>query len=183
MHTLRNKYKKLDEAISRYERYCDENGIPYCDYKLHRNSNLQWSPIQKFKHGIIRIVRIIKSFKSSALTDLLEKVREEVKIKKNKREKKRKEILLKSTPLTTEQRNEQSLIILTQKIEDMKEIINNQNNEIKMLRSEILSKLDSLQTTKQKDDDNHSQKPEKHVPRFSNVSPIPKKVTNSNKKK
>lgn len=183
LHTLRNKYKKLDEAISRYERYCDENGIPYCDYKLHRNSNLQWSPIQKFKHGIIRIVRIIKSFKSSALTDLLEKVREEVKIKKNKREKKRKEILLKSTPLTTEQRNEQSLIILTQKIEDMKEIINNQNNEIKMLRSEILSKLDSLQTTKQKDDDNHSQKPEKHVPRFSNVSPIPKKVTNSNKKK
>lgn len=26
---LRDKYEKLDEAISRYENYCDENGIPY----------------------------------------------------------------------------------------------------------------------------------------------------------
>ena len=41
---LRDKYEKLDEAISRYENYCDENGIPYWDYKLHRNRSLEWSP-------------------------------------------------------------------------------------------------------------------------------------------
>jgi hypothetical protein len=67
---LRDKYEKLDLAISRYEDYCDENGIPYCDYKLHRNKNLVWSPLEKFQHGIMRISRIVKSYKSSALTDL-----------------------------------------------------------------------------------------------------------------
>jgi len=43
--------------------------------------------------------------------------------KKGKREKKRRELLLKTTPLTIEQRNEQSLIILTQKIEELKDIM------------------------------------------------------------
>lgn len=67
---LRDKYEKLDQAITRYEDYCEENGIPYCDYKLHRNKNLVWSPLEKFQHGIMRISRIVKSYKSSALTDL-----------------------------------------------------------------------------------------------------------------
>ena len=70
MLTLRDKYDKLDQAISRYEEYTDANGIPYCDYKLHRNKNLEWSPIEKFRHGINRISKIVKSYKSSALTDL-----------------------------------------------------------------------------------------------------------------
>ena len=70
MLTLRDKYDKLDQAISRYEEYTDDNGIPYCDYKLHRNKNLEWSPIEKFRHGINRISKIVKSYKSSALTDL-----------------------------------------------------------------------------------------------------------------
>lgn len=68
--------------MSDYENYCDENGLPYCDYKLHRNRNLDMSPLEKFRAGIRRIMRIVKSYKSSALTELLQKVAEKVKEEK-----------------------------------------------------------------------------------------------------
>ena len=54
-------------------------------------------------------------------------------------------MLLKTTPLSTEQRNEQSLIILTQKVEDMKDIIDQQSQEISSLKNDILSRLDMMQ--------------------------------------
>jgi len=53
----------------------------------------------------------------------LSKIHEQVQKKKGKREQKRKELILKTTPLTTEQRSEQSLIILTQKIEELKDTV------------------------------------------------------------
>jgi hypothetical protein len=43
-------------------------------------------------------------------------------------------MLLKTAPLTTEQRNEQSLIILTQKIEELKDIVVTQKEEITHLK-------------------------------------------------
>ena len=57
MLNLRDKYEKLDHAITRYEEYWDNNGVPYWDYKLHRTKNLEWSPLEKFRHGIHRISR------------------------------------------------------------------------------------------------------------------------------
>lgn len=141
---LREQFERLGEAMTLYETYCDENGIPYCDYKLHRTKQVTWSAHEKFKHGVMRVIRIIKSYKSSALSDLLQKVKEEVQIGEGKKQSKRKQMLLKVTPLTTEQRNEQSLIVLTQKIEDLNDIINVQKKDMKKLKDEIISKLNRM---------------------------------------
>lgn len=78
------------------------------------------------------------------------KIQEQVQKKKGKREKKRKEILLKTTPLTTEQRNEQSLIILTQKIEELKDLVWSQSEEITFLKTNILSKLNEIEANQTK---------------------------------
>lgn len=98
--------------MTEYEQYLEDNGLPYCDYKVHRNKNLEMKPIEKFRHGIRRIMRIVTSYKSTALTDLMEQVREQIKQQKNLKESKRKSIVLKSVPLTQEARNEHLLLDL-----------------------------------------------------------------------
>jgi hypothetical protein len=66
--------------------------------------------------------------------------------KKGKREQKRKEMLLKTTPLTTEMRNEQSLIILTQKIEELKDIVIGQKEEITHLKDNVIMTLSRIES-------------------------------------
>jgi hypothetical protein len=83
LHDFREKYDELDRAMTEYEEYLEENGLPYCDYKLYRNRNFTFKAVEKFKYGIKRIIRIVKSYKSTSLTDLLDKVQEKVKRKKN----------------------------------------------------------------------------------------------------
>lgn len=72
-------YDELDEKLDEYEQYIEDNGLPYCDYKLHRGSNVEEKPIEKFQNGIHRIIRIVKSYKANKFTDLLKKVQERVK--------------------------------------------------------------------------------------------------------
>ena len=75
---IREKHEDLDKIMTEYETYLAENGLPYWDYKVHRNKNLQMNAAEKFKYGIRRIIRIIKSYRSTALTDLLEQVRQKI---------------------------------------------------------------------------------------------------------
>ena len=79
---IREKFEDLDKVMTEYETYLAENGLPYWDYKVHRNKNLQMKPTEKFRYGIRRIIRIIKSYKSTSLTDLLEQVRQKIKEEK-----------------------------------------------------------------------------------------------------
>jgi hypothetical protein len=48
---------------------------------------------------------------------------------------------MKTTPLTTEQRNEQSLVILAEKIEELKDIVIEQKEEITHLKNDVMVTL------------------------------------------
>ena len=56
---MRDRYKELDYIISEYEQYIEEEGLPYCDYKIFRTGINQMTPIKKFQLGIRRIMRIV----------------------------------------------------------------------------------------------------------------------------
>lgn len=71
---FRTESEVLDENITKCENYILENGLPYCDYKMYRTKLYKSTPYSKFRSGIRRIVHIVRTFKSSALQDLLEKV-------------------------------------------------------------------------------------------------------------
>lgn len=102
------------------------------------------SPMEKFRAGIKRIIRIVKSYKSSALTDLLKQVAEKVKQDKKQKEKKRKNILKHSAQLSPIERNEQSIIALTEKVERLKDVIEDQSEMIKNLKEELFAKMEQL---------------------------------------
>jgi len=102
------------------------------------------SPIEKFRAGIRRIMRIAKSYKSSALTELLQMVAEKVKKDKNKNEKRRQKMLKRTSQLTPIERNEQSIIALTEKVEQMKDTIETQNAMITTMKDELISKMEQL---------------------------------------
>lgn len=103
------------------------------------------SPIQKFRLGIKRIMSIVKSYKSSALTELLQKVAEKVKEDKKSNENKRKNRLRRvSIQNSFEERAEMSLIALTEKVEKLKDTVEKQNDVINLLKDQIFDKMDSL---------------------------------------
>ena len=79
LQKLRANYEELDKILTEYETYCDENGLPYWDYKLYRKSHLSMTPIEKFRHGINRISRILRSYKSTAFSDLMKIIKERIK--------------------------------------------------------------------------------------------------------
>ena len=60
---LRERYQDLDFIISEYEQYIDEEGLPYCDFKLYRSGLSQMEPLKKFQWGIRRIIRIVVRIK------------------------------------------------------------------------------------------------------------------------
>ena len=86
INQLRKSYDDLDEVMYEYEKYCDDNGLPYLDYKLHRTKHFSMKPTDKFKYGIKRIMRIIKSYKEVKFTDLMEEVRTRIHNQKDVRE-------------------------------------------------------------------------------------------------
>jgi hypothetical protein len=55
-------------------------------------------------------------------------------------------MLMKTTPITTELRNEQSLIILTQKIEELKDIVIGQKEEIIHLKNDVMVTLSRIES-------------------------------------
>ena len=75
---IRERFDLLDEVWSQFETYIEENGLPYCDYKLYRPKSLQMTPYDKLRSGIRRIIRIVKFYQSTWFTDLLEKVQKKI---------------------------------------------------------------------------------------------------------
>ena len=68
----------------------------------------------------------------------------------NKKENKRRSNILRSVPKTHEERNEQILIDLVNKIENLHEMIVNQQNTIQDLRDELNDKIEELSCYKDK---------------------------------
>jgi hypothetical protein len=144
MKELREKHEDLDKIMNEYETYLDENGLPYCDYKLFRNKHLNKTPLEKFKYGVKRIIRIVKSYRSSAFSDLMEKVREKIKSDKNKKENRRRSTIMRSVPMTPEERTQQILIDLVGKVEGLNEKLDRQEKIIKDLKENLEDKIERL---------------------------------------
>lgn len=85
-------------------------------------------------YGIRRICRIIKSYKTYALQELLNQTRANLQIRKSVAESRRKTMLLKRTPISCEQRTEQSVLQLNIKIDNLTDIIERQEKTINELR-------------------------------------------------
>ena len=84
MQTLREKHEDLDKIMNEYETYLDQNGLPYLDYELYRTKHLNMMPKEKFQYGVKRIIRILKSYKSTAFADLMERIRLKIQNEKKK---------------------------------------------------------------------------------------------------
>ena len=55
---LREQSYELDTAIAEYEDYIANEGIPYWDYKIYRTGHNRMKPINRFRFGVKRIMRI-----------------------------------------------------------------------------------------------------------------------------
>jgi hypothetical protein len=126
-------FEEINDNLTEYEKYIDENGLPYCDYKMHRGKDWEISPIEKFQHGINRIIRIVKSYKANTLTDLLKKVQEQVKKDRVEKNKQWKTKAMKIVPQNFEDKMEKMMIENAEKMDTLTEIVKNQHFMIQRL--------------------------------------------------
>lgn len=172
---LRDKYEDLDKILHEYVNYLDENGLPYCDYKLFRNKKLSMSPLEKFKYGVKRIMRIVKSYRSCAFADLMQKVRDNIKSDKNKKESRRRSAIMRSVPLTPEERTQQILIDLCGRMDKLMVRIDKQDTMIEDLKVDLGDKIEKLKCY-ENSSENSSKSNMKH-----SISQKSKKSKKSNK--
>jgi hypothetical protein len=130
---MRMDFEEINDNLTEYEKYIDENGLPYCDYKMHRGKDWEISPIEKFQHGINRIIRIVKSYKANTLTDLLKKVQEQVKKDRVEKNKQWKTKAMKIVPQNFEDKMEKMMIENAEKMDTLTEIVKNQHFMIQRL--------------------------------------------------
>jgi hypothetical protein len=124
LEIMREKYEDLDAKMLEYEKYIEKNGLPYCDYKFHRNKQNDEKPIVKFRNGIKRIMRIQNSYKSSVFTDLLKNIQEAIRLEKREKEKSKMKKALHSKPQTHEEKIEQWILNLSAQVESLTQTVN-----------------------------------------------------------
>lgn len=138
LYKLRQKHEKLHNSLWDYEEYIDENRVPYCDFKLYRGKFDFFSPREIFEQGIKRWMRIVKSYKTFWFTDLLKDIKASMNKNQHMRQKKLKEMLLNGACFNEGQRNEQAIMLLSQKVERLTDIVGEQNETINVLQNEVL---------------------------------------------
>jgi len=120
--------------MSEYEEYIEENGLPYCDYKLHRGKDWDITPIEKFQNGINRIIRISKSYKANTFTNLLKKVQDEIKRERNIKMRRFKNKVMMANPQTFEEKIEKLIMEQSLQITKLTEQVTLQGKEISKLK-------------------------------------------------
>ena len=78
LQKYREENDDLDLEIYDCEKYIIENGLPYCDYNLD-NKTLKVSPLERFREGIKRAQRIVKSQKALGITELIKNIHAQIK--------------------------------------------------------------------------------------------------------
>ena len=106
LEQLREQYNELDTQLWKYEDYIDTYGIPYWDYHIFRETDEVATPLLKFQQGILRIIRIIKAYRTNKLTDLLAIIQEDIRKKKKDKLKRKQKQLLKKLSTAEESKNE-----------------------------------------------------------------------------
>ena len=118
LEILREKHKSLDANLEKYEHYIDANGLPYCDYHLHRETDAYATPLQKFQQGIWRIIRITKAYRTNRIQDLLSIVQDQIKnAKRDRLRRKQKQII--KTMHRGENRTQELIVNMADQISKM----------------------------------------------------------------
>ncbi|CAI2372401.1 unnamed protein product [Moneuplotes crassus] len=68
---ISNTFEKIGRSIEDTFDYIKENGLPFLDYRMYRTKKMSTTPKQKFKNGISRILKIVKSYKINDFQGLL----------------------------------------------------------------------------------------------------------------
>lgn len=134
---VREKFSDLDAKMAEYEKYVEENGLPYWDYRIFRSSHLKLKPIQKFQYGVRRIVSILASYKNYDLRDMMRNLKDTLKKEKMKMETKRRSIMLKMHALTEEQENNYLYVYMKNEFNFMKEAMIQQSEAISLLQKQL----------------------------------------------
>lgn len=104
---------------------------------------MNMKPVKKFQLGIRRIIRIVKSYRADRLTDMLMSIQDKNRKERNNNEIKKKVIVLRkasmrpNSNMSPEQRQEQKISQLTNKIDKLTSLIEEQSKAIKDLKSYI----------------------------------------------
>lgn len=149
---FRHKYDELDIIMTEYEKYWEQNGLPYWDYKLSRFRNHSLQPIKKFQSAVKRIIQIVKSYQSTAFADLMDELRAKITNDKMIQKIRRESRGMKN--LTPAERNEKLLFHVISKLDNLEEKLSTQETMIKELRSELSIKVEKLKWYEEKIDVN-----------------------------
>lgn len=141
---IREKYELLNDSLIEFENYIEESGLPFCDYKLNRARLVKLTPNEKFISGVKRIINIVKFYKSSKFSDLLEKVHKTEKEKQAQKELRRQSIMMKNNMLGGDQKDERKFMIMKFKIDALNDLIEVQNKLI----LKLTSKIDNMETNR-----------------------------------
>lgn len=141
---MREHIEDLDYNMEDYEKYIENNGLPYCDYRIYRHGHLMLKPIQKFQYGIRRIINILRSYKSLDLRGLLEKVQSKIMKEKEERKSRRKSALLRGVPMKPEQKAEEYYYSLKSEMGNLHLSLDGQNQNMLLFQNKILQEMKSL---------------------------------------
>jgi CRP-like cAMP-binding protein len=141
---IREKFEQLDDIMTQYEEYIEKSGPPFCDYNLYRHKTKNISPQQKLMYGIRRLWRIIKSQKTYAIRELIFQAKENAKLRSSIMQDRRNTRVLHRNPITTEQRNEQTLLLLNIKIDSLTKTLTEQAEMIEYLKNDLGIKINKL---------------------------------------
>lgn len=130
-----------------YEQYIEENGLPYCDYRIYRHKHLKLTPFEKFRFGIRRIISILKSYKQLDLKDLLESVKAQIQKEKESKNGHRKSIMLRGGHVPPEQRAEQIYLSLKSEMAYIDNSIKSQNDIVIALKEEFTRELREIRNS------------------------------------
>lgn len=136
LNILRERFDELDKVMSDYEDYCQEYGLPYCDYKLYRNKKQELSSLEKFRYSVRRIMRIFKSYKDIKFTTLMGEIKERIANERAVKQSLRKARMKAKqfAQLNPEERSERLMILMIDKLEEFSERFKRHEEAIDELR-------------------------------------------------
>jgi hypothetical protein len=113
--------------------------------------------LQTTGHSLVNLnLFIVKSYKTTAFEELMEKVQEKIRQERDIRENRKKSFLRKNIPKTREERNEKILIDIVEKMEDLTDIVRQQDKTIRELKVDLTQKIEQLKCYQQKETSNLS---------------------------
>ncbi|CAI2370632.1 unnamed protein product [Moneuplotes crassus] len=177
LFSMREQVEDLDYNMTEYEQYIDENGLPYCDYRIYRHGHLKLRPIQKFQVGIRRIINILRSYKSLDLRGLLDNVKNQIKKQKEAEKNKRKSAMLRGNPMTAEQKADEYYYSLKSEMRHVQSSMVFQNKEMLHLFKKTQKQIQNLHKLIKGEsvvEDPESSNESKHDEAFKNLSSDPR---------